>query len=107
MLALALNDRTMLDYTTCMINNKPIEEYVNKEKRQLFKEYHTEPHVYRNDLRKAVQTLQSYQLRDDLELHYDYLRAQDFAKGALERDTRVDWELLKRAMNFVQEISSK
>lgn len=105
-LTLALNDRTMLDYTTCMVDNKPIAEYVNQEKRELFKEYNTQSGVYRDDLTKAVQTLQSYQLRDDVELYYDHLRTQDFAKGALERDTKVDWELLKRAMDFAQEISS-
>lgn len=106
-LALALNDRTMLDYTTCMVGDNTSTEYVNQEKRQLFKEYNIQSGVYRDNLTKAVQTLQSYQLRDDVELHYGHLRIQDFAKGALERDTKVDWELLKRAMNFVQEISSK
>ena len=103
-LTLALHDRTMLDYTTYRMDGKPVMEYVNKEKREMFQEYYqqqdTEVLVYRRDLQKAVQTLQSYQLRDDLELHYGDLRESDFAEDALMRDTKIDWQLLNRAMDF-------
>ena len=106
LLILALNDRTMLDYSTCKIDNKTSMDFVNQEMRQLFTKHCTNARVYSNNLNKAVQTLKSYQLRDDIELLYGHLRTADFAEGALYRNTKIDWQLMIRALDFVKKLSA-
>ena len=53
----------------------------------------------------AAKTLLSYQLRDDGVLSYGHLTKKDFVPEALERSTKVDWDLLKRVISLVKEVS--
>ncbi len=104
LLAAMLNDRTMLDTTTRRTEDGKQHEFVNMEKRDKFKtEFVKAPFVYHKMLKEAAKTLHSYQLRDDVPLSYGYLGKEDFAPQALERTTVLDWKLLDRALDFVDE----
>ncbi len=124
MLLHVLQDRTAVDYTT---NDGKWAAfsllgvgYVNQERREQIKNSFTRPDgmdaqfitrlnrsmsnkMYEN----AAQTLFSYQLRDDVDLTDKAVTSGDFAKGVLKRKTAVDWQLLKRAMELVDEIESE
>ena len=105
LLALALNDRTMLDYTTDPTVKDSKSRHLNEEKLKKFKEYDSKnPRVYSANLEKSAEVLLSYQLRDDRNITFGELTEKDFAKDALKRTTRLDWQLLERAMNLVKEI---
>ena len=80
--------------------------YVNEDKRSRFKEYDVKnPIIKLEQINNAAKTLLSYQLRDDGVLSYGHLTKKDFAPEALERSTKVDWDLLKRAISLVKEVS--
>ncbi len=108
LLAEALQDRTMLDHTTRIKRDNEAEEFANPKKRELFKDNiqtgNLGERLYSTDLTNAVVNLMSYQLRDDIELSRIRLSKSDFAPKALERKTKLDWSLLKRAMDFVEQI---
>lgn len=106
LLTMALNDRTMLDYTTDLAAGENSNIYVNEDKRSRFKEYDVKnPIIKLEQINNAAKTLLSYQLRDDGVLSYGHLTKKDFAPEALERSTKVDWDLLKRAISLVKEVS--
>ena len=106
LLIMALNDRTMLDYTTDLAAGENSNIYVNEDKRSRFKEYDVKnPIIKLEQINNAAKTLLSYQLRDDGVLSYGHLTKKDFAPEALERSTKVDWDLLKRAISLVKEVS--
>ena len=106
LLTMALNDRTMLDHTTDLAAGENSNIYVNEDKRSRFKEYDVKnPIIKLEQINNAAKTLLSYQLRDDGVLSYGHLTKKDFAPEALERSTKVDWDLLKRAISLVKEVS--
>ncbi len=115
-----LQDRTTVDYTTTAGKWSAFllrgVGYVNGDRREQLKQFFRRPDGMDNKLmaelnrsvnnkmyQQAAQTLFSYQLRDDIEIK-DHLSKSSFAKGALDRTTKVDWELLERAMDLVEEI---
>ncbi len=57
--------------------------------------------------RKAMISAMSFQLRDDKFFKGRVIGKTDFAKGALDRKTTMDWDLIERAMEFVEEIRER
>lgn len=123
MLLHVLQDRTAVDFTTTDTKLKALMlqgvGHVNEERREAIKYSFMRPdgmdHNFIKELNrsmthsmydKAAETLFSYQLRDDVDLSSKSITKEDFAKGALERKTKVDWTLLRRAMDFVEEIEN-
>ncbi len=108
-----LQDRTVVDYSTSVgIVQRAQGEvtlFVNEGKRLAMLEQaekgadttaQTSVHFD-----QALQTLLSYQLRNDIPILGDQPAAGSFAEGALERTTAVDWALLDRAMELVDEMN--
>lgn len=56
---------------------------------------------------KAAETMFSFQLRDDINLYGKSVCVSDFKKGALDRNTAVDWDMLHEAFNLLEEIESQ
>lgn len=117
-LILALQDRTMMDRTTAVDWKKQGEGvmhgFVNEEKREEFKEALSRGNtanladtVKGTHCSKAILSLLSYQLRDDVDLRNRDVQKDDFRSGALERTTEIDWELLSEALDLVDEISGE
>lgn len=107
LLGTVLQDRTMLDYTTRKLGKGEEPEFVNQEKRSAVSEQIRQNgqgmRLYTANLTRAMNTLLGYQLRDDVELGRRRLSKDDFAPDALKRKTQVDWTLLQRALDFVEE----
>ena len=49
----------------------------------------------------------SFQIRDDINSTGKDLTKENFVEGALERDELVDWDLIERAFDFMDEIKEK
>ncbi len=124
MLIHILQDRTCIDYTTSDSKKNALllggVSFVNEERRQQIKTSFTRSNgmdeefiaklnrsVDNEMFEKAAETLFSYQLRDDVDFRNKDLTSKDFAKNALERKTRIDWKMLERAMDFVDEIANE
>ena len=124
MLLHVLQDRTAVDYTTYQgIKsgfNLEKQRFVNEERRETLKNSFLSPdgmdkefiaslsRSMKNDMyEKAAETLFGYQLRDDVDLTGKAITANDFASKALSRKTMIDWEMLKRAMDFIEGIESQ
>ncbi len=56
---------------------------------------------------KAMLTLLSFQLKDHRDLRNKQLVKKDFAKGALDRTTLLDWNLLKQAIKDTKTIKQE
>lgn len=52
---------------------------------------------------QAMRSLLSFQLRDDVDLNGRTLQKEDFASGALNRATMLDWNLLQEAFQTMDE----
>ncbi len=115
LLIYVLQDRTVLDYSTRGKNDSNIVPFVNEEKRfDIFERMLTEdgrlevlektgdPQL----LEKSFKSLLSFQLKDDREFK-TRLTSEDFADKALNRMYAVDWLLLDRAVDFVNEIENE
>lgn len=109
LVALALEDRTQLDVTTRMKQNE--QEVANPEQRETLKirilgstEDAERVILNSRSLSRAMTSLLSYQLRDDVDLSGRHLQKTDFAEGALLRETTADWTLLERALAFAEEV---
>ena len=124
MLLHVLQDRTVVDYTTFQGRYSGFslerQRFVNEERREAIRNSFTRPdgmdkefiaelsRSMKNDMyEKAAETLFSYQLRDDVDLTNKAVTAGDFAKDVLKRNTMIDWEMLKRAMDFMEEIEKE
>lgn len=110
-----LQDRTVVDYSTSVgIFDRAdgvVTPFVNEGKRlamleraQTGDDLSAEPPTSAR-LEQAMNTLLGYQLRNDIDLSERKLTSEDFAKNALERKTVVDWELLDRALDLVDEMN--
>ncbi|MBO5624086.1 MAG: hypothetical protein J5959_20940, partial [Butyrivibrio sp.] len=124
MLVLILQDRTAIDYTTqdgwiARLTKKGV-DYANIEKREQLKEELIRAEGMDKDFmrdlaltvtpeqfQKAAETMFSFQLRDDINLHGKSVGVSDFKKGALDRKTAVDWDMLHEAFNLLEEIESQ
>lgn len=124
MLLHILQDRTVVDYTTkdwkwdaFMLRGVP---FVNEEKRDALKESLSSSEGMDKNMiaqlctsvdnpmyAKAAATLFSFQLKDSIDLSQSGVSAESFAKGALKRATKIDWKLLERAMDLVDEIEAE
>ena len=121
MLLHVLQDRTAVDYTTNdgVLNAAGLGGvgFVNEERREALRNEFLRPDGMDNQLisdlyrsvgnemyEKAVATLFSYQLRDDIDLSNKSITKSAFKKGALDRKTKIDWSLLDRAMELVDEL---
>ncbi len=114
MLIFVLQDRSALDYSTA--GKDPltgITPHANSEKRFTLFERLTDPNGREQAIREAaspdvityaMQTLLSYQVRDDKELTPGTLREDDYLENSLHRIQAIDWELLAHACDFVDEI---
>lgn len=111
LLGTVLQDRTMLDYTTRKQGKSENPRLVNEKTRAEVGEKIRRDaqgiRLYTANLTQVMNSLLGYQLRDDVELGRRLLRKSDFAPGALERTTQVDWALLQRAIDFVEEALKK
>ncbi len=127
MLFHVLQDRTAVDYTTAAGKKDSFllkgVSFVNGERRQSIKDSFLHPDGMDKTfiaalnrsvnggnnalMDRAAETLFSYQLRDDVDLTNKSIDAKDFADGALKRKTKVDWKLLERAMDLVEEIEKE
>lgn len=104
-----LQDRTVLDYTQRVslwaVGGGAVRGVVNEEKRlDMLTSYADSsqcPQFTAESLARALDTLYSYQLRDDVDLNHR-LRREDFVD--LNRKSPVDWALLNHAMDFLQEM---
>ena len=114
----ALTDRTVLDRTTKITAwdraKGVLHEYVNSEKREELKSiliqdpsFVTKNAISSQMLSAAMASLMSYQLRDDITLTGRNIHKNDFADGALERKTVIDWTLLSEALTFVHEVEQE
>lgn len=123
MLLHVLQDRTAVDYTTAdgkwkafMLNGV---SFVNVQRREELKNSFLRPDgmdkefiaqlnrsMDNNMYEKAAATLFSYQIRDNVQLD-GALKAGDFAGGALDRKTQIDWKMLERAMDLIEEIENE
>ncbi len=114
----ALADRTILDRTTKTTAwaraNGTIHEYANIEKREELKNLlihdpfiTTKSGLSSQELSSAMASLMSYQLRDDISLTGRSIHKNDFADGALERKTVIDWPLLSEALTFIHEVEQE
>ncbi len=108
LVVLALQNRTMLDQTTI----QGLEGFANHELREDFisncihdRQSVLKEAVHSDSLTYAMKTLYSCQVRDDVDLRGRMLRKDDFALHALERKTAIDWDLLKNAVQLVNEIT--
>ena len=124
MLLHALQDRTAIDYTQAagkwdglMLRGTA---FVNEERRDSIKNTFLRPDGMDNDFiaslnrsmnnemyKNAAATLFSYQLDDTVDFTDKPITASNFAKDALKRTTKIDWKLLERAMNLVEEIENE
>ena len=113
-----LTDRTILDRTTKITAKDRakgvLHSYANSEKRaEMMEIFIHEPNVVAQnglssqELSAAMASLMSYQLRDDIMLTGRNLHENDFAVGALERKTVIDWNLLSEALAFVHEVEQE
>lgn len=105
LLVAILQDRTILDYSLTL-KKEGERRYVNEKERENVKNQLLQgkgPRIVTASIMQAMTNLRSYQLRDDVELINHKLAKEEFAPGALERNTMVDWELLGRAMDFLRE----
>ena len=110
-----LQDRTVLDYSTTVglfaRAKGTVTPFVNEGKRMAMLERAQKGTDLGADapsserLERAMNTLLSYQLRNDICMDHRELRQDDFASGALKRKTAIDWELLGRALDFVEEMN--
>ena len=124
MLLHVLQDRTAIDYTTSAGYVSSFflggVAFVNEERREAIKNSFMRPdgmdHEFIAELNrsithemfdKAAETLFSFQLRDDKDLGKNGITESSFAKGALERKTTIDWQMLDRAMDLVKEIEEE
>lgn len=121
-LIVALQNRSMLDYTTGTsfidrVNGK-VHEFANEELYQQSKEFWSSRSKEEEKrmmekantgafCTRAIQMLFSYQLKDNVDLSNRELTKEDFAKGALKRDSAIDWSLLERALDFVDETETE
>lgn len=110
LLVTVLEDRTVVDYSTRLRKADEQPKFVNALKREDMKQSilreENELRMYTRKLTKAMTSLFSFQIRDDVEIsRYRKLGRGDFADKALSRETTVDWGLLGRAIDFVGEIS--
>lgn len=114
----ALTDRTILDRTTKITAwdraKGTLHEYANREQREELKTllihdaaFATEKSLSSQELSTAMTSLMSYQLRDDVTLTSRNIHKKDFANGALERKTIIDWTLLSEALTFVREVEQE
>lgn len=106
-LVAVLQDRTALDLTTGQVENGNEKTFVNPQEREKMKNSLLSgrgPRIISRTMTQALTTLVSYQLRDDVDLAGRRLKQEDFAPDALTRKTQVDWELMGRAMDLVEEI---
>lgn len=53
---------------------------------------------------QAFLSLCSFQLRDDVDMTGRFLQKDDFAKGAMERKTVIDWQLFRKALKTEEEL---
>lgn len=111
-----LQDRSALDYTSA--GKDPVTgilAHANSEKRfKLYEklltdegrneaaEQSADPDIYQT----ALNTLLSFQIRDDVELG-NKLKESDFVSSSLHRLEAIDWELLTHACDFLDEIESE
>ncbi len=113
-----LQDRTLLDYTTGTTTedtaNGAMHQFVNQEQREeLVKKYLEDDLTFNKNVNnaasytQAMTSLFSYQLRDDINFTGRDLTKDDFAAGALKRKTVIDWKLLSRAIDFVNEVDKE
>ena len=106
LLIAVLQERTILDKSSRAVTEGE-QEYVNQKERELTVKQLQQgkgPAIVSQTINQALLTLRSYQLRDDIELINQKLSKKDFAQGALERKTAIDWQLLDRAMDFIKTI---
>lgn len=110
-----LQDRTVIDYSTSVgffdRADGAVTPFVNEGKRlamleraQAGDDLTAEPPSALH-LEQAMNTLLGYQLRNDIDLSDRKLTSADFAKNALQRKTVVDWALLGRALDLVDEMN--
>lgn len=110
-----LQDRTVIDYSTTVgvwgRANGEVTPFVNEGKRMAMLERAekgtdiNEGSLTSVHLQQAMNTLFSYQLRNDIPMVRNVLTSRDFADGALKRKTVVDWKLLERALDLVDEMN--
>lgn len=113
LLVYVLTDRTILDHSTAAAIGKIQPGFVNAAKREhLLERWGTGTNTaeYRLNsvtLTRAMQSLLGYQLRDDIALNGIALGKEAFAPDALARKTVVDWKLLARALDFMEEMQKR
>lgn len=110
-----LQDRTVIDHSTTVgvwgRAQGEVTPFVNEGKRMAMLERAEkgmdlgEGSLTSVHLDRAMNTLLSYQLRNDIPMVHNVLTSKDFADGALERKTVVDWKLLERALDLVDEMN--
>lgn len=114
MLIYILQDRSIVDFTTGGKDSVTgVLAHANSEKRFKVFESLTDSEEKQQALAVsaspdaityAMQTLLSFQVRDDKELTVGQLKESDFLESSLHRIQAVDWELLTHACDFVDEI---
>ena len=120
-LVMILQDRTAIDFSSStgflgQIQGK-VTDYANVEKRtELFDQLTAQTPESETKLRtsinvetytNAMRSLFSYQLRDDVNLNGRSLRRDDFVSSSIKRKTKVDWELLRNALDLLAEIEQQ
>lgn len=111
-----IQDRTVLDYKSEdreeKFKNGEIIEHVNEQKRLLIKSQYIADLAHRSvllekaaskaSLDNAFKTLLSFQLRDGVDV--DGTMRAHFEPRSINRTALMDWELIKRAFDFIDEL---
>lgn len=114
-----IQDRTVLDYKSEdreeKFRNGDIIEHVNEQKRMLIKSQYIADSAHRSalfekatskaSLDNAFKTLLSFQLRDGVDV--DGTMRDHFDARSINRTALMDWELIKRAFDFIDEMKAE
>ena len=112
-----LQDRTALDYSSGGRNgDNKVWGFANDVKRALLIDKLKDPKEKEKALlaassedmiKNAMGALLSFQLKDHENISKNGFKREDFASGALDRKETIDWQLLNRAMDLVDEIEGE
>ncbi|MCR4640505.1 MAG: hypothetical protein K5697_00565, partial [Lachnospiraceae bacterium] len=116
LLIYVLQDRTVLDNSAMKDSKTKLIPFVNSEKRfEIFDKLQSsegrldalkqaaDPKLICESMRQLL----SFQLRDDQELSEGELKESDFVEKSLKRRDTLDWDLLQRGIDFVNEIENE
>ncbi|MCR5097312.1 MAG: hypothetical protein K6B14_00020 [Lachnospiraceae bacterium] len=115
-----LQNRTALDFSTGQLEaedaHRKVIGHVDEAKRKAVKELFMDDldldtmrkRAERpNHMKRALMSLLSFQLRDNVDFSGREITEEDFDKHSLSRETTFDWELIEHGLDFLNEITNE